>query len=177
MIRAVAIALLFTAAAHADWQLPKGYRIDEYAREPRIVDPVAMDWDADGHVYVLESSGQIKRLTTDDKIVADGLEGATGLAVHDGRIYVARAPELLVIHGTNRQVLVSNLPQPDLRGKINSLRFGPDGWLYGRHGIQATSVVGRPGTPPEERTKMNVGIWRYHPRRKVFEVLCHGGGP
>ena len=36
------------------------------------------------------------------------------------------------------------------------------------------SLVGRPGTPPEQRTKINAGIWRYHPTRKVFEVVAHG---
>ncbi|HVV01652.1 MAG TPA: PVC-type heme-binding CxxCH protein, partial [Verrucomicrobiae bacterium] len=57
---------------------------------------------------------------------------------------------------------------------VNGLKWGPDGWLYGRHGIMATSSVGKPGTPEEERVKLNCGIWRYHPTRKVFEVVCHG---
>ena len=30
---------------------------------------------------------------------------------------------------------------------VNGLRWGPDGWLYGRHGILGGSKVGRPGTP------------------------------
>jgi hypothetical protein len=29
---------------------------------------------------------------------------------------------------------------------VNGLRWGPDGWLYGRHGITDTSAVGAPGT-------------------------------
>jgi putative membrane-bound dehydrogenase-like protein len=48
---------------------------------------------------------------------------------------------------------------PALYGTILStgLRWGPDGWLYGRHGILATSLVGAPGTPSEQRTKINAG--------------------
>lgn len=58
---------------------------------------------------------------------------------------------------------------------VNGLRWGPDGWLYGRHGITDTSAVGAPGTPMEKRVKLNCAIWRYHPTRRVFEVVAHGG--
>ncbi|HZL88944.1 MAG TPA: PVC-type heme-binding CxxCH protein, partial [Pirellulaceae bacterium] len=54
------------------------------------------------------------------------------------------------------------------------LKWGPDGWLYGRHGILATSSVGPPGAAPSQRKQINCGIWRYHPTRKVFDVVCHG---
>ncbi|HEY2840564.1 MAG TPA: PVC-type heme-binding CxxCH protein, partial [Pirellulales bacterium] len=57
---------------------------------------------------------------------------------------------------------------------VNGLRWGPDGWLYGRHGIQATSRVGPPGAPPAQRVSLNCCVWRYHPTRKVFEVVCRG---
>ena len=57
---------------------------------------------------------------------------------------------------------------------VNGLMWGPDGWLYGRHGITDTSFPGIPGTPQEQRTPMNCGIWRFHPVRKVFEVVCRG---
>ncbi|MFN0078797.1 MAG: PVC-type heme-binding CxxCH protein [Prosthecobacter sp.] len=58
---------------------------------------------------------------------------------------------------------------------VNGLRWGPDGWLYGRHGISDTSAVGAPGTPQDKRTKLNCAMWRFHPTRKVFEVVAHGG--
>ena len=31
-----------------------------------------------------------------------------------------------------------------------------------------------PGTPDEQRTPINCGVWRYHPTREVFEVVAHG---
>ena len=34
--------------------------------------------------------------------------------------------------------------------------------------------VGRPGAPEAKRTHIQCGIWRYHPTRKSFEVVCHG---
>lgn len=75
-------------------------------------------------------------------------------------------PEVL-LDGFNVKTIGHNI--------VNGLRWGPDGWLYGRHGITDTSAVGAPGTPLEKRTQINCGIWRYHPTRKVFEVVCHGG--
>ncbi len=75
-------------------------------------------------------------------------------------------PEVL-LDGFNVKTIGHNI--------VNGLRWGPDGWLYGRHGITDTSAVGAPGTPLDKRVKINCGIWRYHPTRKVFEVVCHGG--
>ncbi len=57
----------------------------------------------------------------------------------------------------------------------NGLAWGPDGWLYGLHGIQATSHIGKPGMPDNQRTTVSCGVWRYHPTRGTFEVVCNGG--
>jgi putative membrane-bound dehydrogenase-like protein len=75
-------------------------------------------------------------------------------------------PEVL-LDGFNVKTIGHNI--------VNGLRWGPDGWLYGRHGITDTSAVGAPGTPMEKRTKLNCALWRYHPTRKVFETVLHGG--
>lgn len=56
---------------------------------------------------------------------------------------------------------------------FNGLVWGPDGWLYGRHGIKKASKVGRPGTPGDERVDLSCGIWRYHPKKR-FEVWADG---
>ena len=56
----------------------------------------------------------------------------------------------------------------------NGLKWGPDGWLYGRCGASSPGEVGAPGTPAAERIPVRGGIWRYHPVRKRFEVLTHG---
>ena len=56
----------------------------------------------------------------------------------------------------------------------NGLRWGPDGWLYGRCGASSPGEIGAPGTPDAERIPLRGGLWRYHPVRKRFEVLCHG---
>ena len=56
----------------------------------------------------------------------------------------------------------------------NGLRWGPDGWLYGRCGASSPGQVGIPGTPDALRVPVRGGLWRFHPTRKRFEMLVHG---
>ena len=37
--------------------LPPGYRVELVAKEPLVVDPIAIDFDADGRLWVLEMPG------------------------------------------------------------------------------------------------------------------------
>jgi hypothetical protein len=62
----------------------------------------------------------------------------------------------------------------DTHETLNTFIWGPDGWLYGCHGVFTHSVVGKPGTPDSDRTRINAGVWRYHPTRHVFEVFGEG---
>ena len=49
----------------------------------------------------------------------------------------------------------------------NGLKWGPDGWLYGRNGISNVGLVGPPGADPESRVVTPPGIWRYHPEQRT----------
>jgi putative membrane-bound dehydrogenase-like protein len=107
----------------------------------------------------------------------------TSIAVGFGGVFATCAPNLIFIPDRNGDDVPDGPPEVLLDGWdtdvvrhniVNGLKWGPDGWLYGRHGILATSSVGKPGTPAAERVKLNCGIWRYHPTRKTFEVVCNG---
>ena len=107
----------------------------------------------------------------------------TSVEVGFGGVFALCAPHLLFIPDKNRDDIPDGEPQILLDGWdasavrhniVNGLKWGPDGWLYGRHGILATSSVGPPGAAPSQRKQINCGIWRYHPTRKVFDVVCHG---
>ncbi len=113
----------------------------------------------------------------------DGAERLTSVEVGLGGVWALALPNLYFIPDENGDAIPDGPPQVVLDGfeyqagrhtVANGLRWGPDGWLYGRHGIQTMSRIGPPRTPDEHRTAMNAGIWRYHPTRHVTEVVAQG---
>ena len=118
------------------------------------------------------------------KIFWDGASQLTSIELGFGGVWAACAPNILFLADRNGddqpdgepEVILDGFDTDKVRHNIvNGLRWGPDGWLYGRHGILGPgSKVGRPGTPEAKRTHIQCGIWRYHPTRKNFEVVCHG---
>ncbi|HBJ83221.1 MAG TPA: hypothetical protein DDZ88_04975 [Verrucomicrobiales bacterium] len=72
------------------------------------------------------------------------------------------------------RILLDGWGSQDTHETLNSFIWGPDGWLYGCHGVFTHSKVGKPGTPDEQRIPINAGIWRYHPVRHEFEIFAHG---
>src|SRR5690606_1619773 len=49
--------------ALASFRLPEGYRVEVVAYEPMVQDPVAIDFDADGRMYVVEMRGYMPDLS------------------------------------------------------------------------------------------------------------------
>jgi putative membrane-bound dehydrogenase-like protein len=72
------------------------------------------------------------------------------------------------------KVLLDGWAWQDTHETLNTFIWGPDGWLYGCHGVFTHSLVGKPGGAESERTPLNAAIWRYHPTRHVFEVFAEG---
>jgi putative membrane-bound dehydrogenase-like protein len=114
----------------------------------------------------------------------DKAQKLTSVELGFGGVWALCPPRLLFIPDKNGDDVPDGEPEVVLDGWddgpvrhniANGLRWGPDGWLYGRHGIQATSYVGPPGTPSGQRTPLNCCVWRFHPTRKLFEVVCQGG--
>ena len=118
------------------------------------------------------------------KIFTDQLQMLTSVEMGQGGIWAMCPPQLLFIADKNGDDLPDTQPEVVLDGFTvaqnnyhnfaNGLRFGPDGWLYGRCGGSCPGMVGPPGSTEDQRVPLEGGIWRFHPLRKTFEVLCHG---
>ncbi len=123
------------------------------------------------------------------RVFVDGLNIATSVAFGGGGVYVLNPPYLL--HYADRDgddtpdgspaVLLSGFGLEDTHSVANSLRWGPDGWLYGCQGSTVTAHVrvhGTDGRPIAGEPIYSQGqdIWRYHPGRRVYEVFSEGGG-
>ncbi|MEX0585572.1 MAG: PVC-type heme-binding CxxCH protein, partial [Pirellulales bacterium] len=66
----------------------------------------------------------------------------------------------------------------DTHSVANSLRWGPDGWLYGGQGSTVSGNIFRPGLDKPEQAIPSMGqvIWRYHPQLRRYEIFAEGGG-
>ena len=108
----------------------------------------------------------------------------TSIEVGRGGVFALCPPRLLFLPDRNGKDRPDGEPEVLLDGFTtttgnrhtfaNGLKWGPDGWLWGRIGISSGARIGRPGSDSASRTEMRGGIWRYHPERKVFEAVCHG---
>lgn len=182
--------------------LPKDFKITLAAAEPDVVRPISFTIDARGRLWVVEAhtypvpaeegKGKDRILIFEDtngdgtldkrKIFADGLNLVSGIEVGMGGVWLGAAPYLLFIpidEANDRpagppQKLLDGWGVDDTHEVLNNLRWGPDGWLYGVHGVFTHSNVGKPGATDEERIKLNGAVWRYHPTNHEFEIFSEG---
>ncbi|MBD0260271.1 MAG: dehydrogenase, partial [Cytophagales bacterium] len=181
---------------------PPGFKVTLAAAEPDVVRPICFTTDARGRLWVVEGhtypvpapegQGRDRILIFEDtngdgtldsrKVFTEGLNLVSGMEVGMGGVWLGAAPYLLFIPIDEKTDKPAGPPQKLLDGwgtqdtheTLNSLRWGPDGWLYGTHGVFTQSNVGKPGAPDAERTKLNAGVWRYHPTRHQFELFAEG---
>lgn len=189
-------------AAAAAMKLPDGFRVTVCAAEPDVKQPIAMALDDRGRTWVAEAyeypqrakgdKGRDRILIFEDtngdgkfdsrKVFAEGLNLVSGLEVGFGGVWVGAAPYLLFIPDRNHddqpdaepEILLDGWGFQDTHETLNAFIWGPDGWLYGCHGVFTHSKVGKPGTPDDQRQSINAGVWRYHPVRHEFEIFSHG---
>lgn len=116
-------------------------------------------------------------------VFIDGLKRLTSVAIGYGGVYAMAPPYLYFIPDADGDDKPDGEPQILLDGWdidsarhnfTNGLKWGPDGWLYGRNGIQAPSRPGTPSTPVDKRPLVTCAIWRFHPRDHRFEVVAEG---
>jgi putative membrane-bound dehydrogenase-like protein len=118
------------------------------------------------------------------KVVIDGLSIATSFARGRGGLFVTNPPYLLFYPDKNGddipdgdpEVLLEGFGMEDTHSVINSLRFGPDGWLYGAQGSTVSANIKKPGTKDKPIRSMGQQIWRYHPEKRIYETFAEGGG-
>lgn len=182
--------------------VPEGFQVTLAAGEPDVMQPIAMAFDDRGRLWVAEAytypirapegQGKDRILIFEDadgdgklekrKVFLDKLNLVSGLELGFGGVWVGAAPELLFVPDRNGDDVPDGAPEVVLDGwgyhdtheTLNTFTWGPDGWLYGCHGVFTHSLVGKPGAAKDDRTPINAGIWRYHPTRQEFEVFAQG---
>jgi len=105
--------------------------------------------------------------------VTSGQRGLSNNPIRDEKIDHLLQPQVPGLNFT-AYALLDGWGSQDTHETLNSFIWGPDGWLYGCHGVFTHSKVGKPGTPDDQRKPINAGIWRYHPVRHEFEIFAEG---
>ena len=197
-----------------------GFKVNTWASEPMITQPMAFCWDDRGRLWVAENRDYESRTTgfsnsgdsrililedTDKDGVADSrrvfledIPFPSAIAVGFDGLFLGAPPHLLFVPDHdgddladkgNIEIRLTGWGIRDRHETINSLHWGPDGWLYGLEGYATASKIRKPDENarlyrhrepfPEdlfegEGVDINGGVWRYHPVKDRFEVVAHG---
>ena len=117
-------------------------------------------------------------------VFTDDVQMLTSVEVGYGGVWLMCPPNLMFIPDRNgdakpdgpANVVLDGFTVADANyhNFANGLRFGPDGWLYGRCGGSCPGRIGPPGIPDDQRMDLEGGMWRYHPTKRLVEVLTTG---
>ncbi|OAI56407.1 hypothetical protein AYO49_04420 [Verrucomicrobiaceae bacterium SCGC AG-212-N21] len=138
------------------------------AAEPFVIDPVAIDWDARGRMWVVEqpdypagmdgnwkAGGRVKILTDTDSdgrydkhtLFLEGIPFPTGITCWRGGALVCAAPDILYAEDTNDdgkadkvEKLFSGFYTDNYNARINSLALGLDNWVHGANGLLGGTI-------------------------------------
>ncbi|NII28459.1 dehydrogenase [Pseudoflavitalea sp. X16] len=172
-----------------------GLKIELFAAEPHVADPVAMEFDEDGNCYVVLMSdypeqpepgkerGQIRVLRDTDGdgridtsiVFADKLSEGTSILPWKGGLLVTAAPEILYMKDTTgdfvadtHEVLFSGFFRDNPEAQITNLRFGADNWIYANNRGQEGNITFKdnPAAPP---LSVKGADFRFRLDRHLFE--------
>jgi putative membrane-bound dehydrogenase-like protein len=188
--------------AAAAMTVPEGFTVTLFAGEPDVHQPIAFCLDDRGRLWVAEAycyplrrpegQGTDRILIFEDTdgdgkfdkktVFMEKLNLVSGIEYGFGGIWIGAAPYLMFVPidasgdkpAGPPKILLDGWAYQDTHETLNTFTWGPDGWLYGCHGVFTYSRVGKPGTSDKDRVPINAGIWRYHPVRHEFEVFAHG---
>lgn len=134
--------------------LEEGFEIELFAAEPLIQDPVDMEIDEDGRLFVVEMpgypldlgrSGRIKQLVDTDQdgypdksiLFADSLLLPTGIMRWKKGFIVTDPPEVLYLEDSDgdgkadiREVMLTGFALSNPQHNLNNPAYGLDNWIY-----------------------------------------------
>jgi len=140
--------------ALATFEIVNGFRIELVAAEPLVTDPVAMEIDEEGRIYVVEmpgypldkgGTGRVKLLQDTDgdgrpdaaTLFADSLTLPTGILRWKDGVLVTDAPDVLYFEDTDgdgradlRRVVLTGFALSNPQANVNKPLYGLDNWIY-----------------------------------------------
>ncbi len=197
------IKLSFTAATTEEelktFRIAEGLEVNLFASEPMVANPIHMNFDAEGRLWVATSPiyPQIKpgAEPKDEIVVLEDTDGdgradkktvfADDLLIptavlpdERGGVYVANSTELLHLQDTDgdgkadqRRVVLAGFGTEDTHHILHTFRYGPDATIYFNQSIYIHTHM---ETPQGVRRLMGSGIWRFEPQTVSASILMRG---
>jgi putative heme-binding domain-containing protein len=178
--------------------LAEGLEINLFAADPMIANPINMNWDSRGRLWVSTSTtyphikpgrppnDRIVILEDTDQdgradkhtVFAEGLLVPHSVMPVKGGAYVCSATELLFLADADgddvsesRRAVFSGFGNADVHHMIHALRWAPWGDLHITQSIYINSFVETPHGP---RRMNGSGIWRFRPETAQLDPLAVG---
>jgi putative membrane-bound dehydrogenase-like protein len=147
------------------FSLADGFQMELIASEPLVADPVDMEIDEQGRMYVVEmhgypldisGTGKIKLLSDtngdgimDEAVVfADSLVLPTGIMRWKKGVLVTDPPHVWYFEDTNgdnkadkKEIVLTGFARSNPQHNVNSPRYGLDNWIYLGHEPAVTTVM------------------------------------
>jgi len=181
------------SARHA--QIPAGTRLELFAAEPLVINPIAMNWDAKGRLWVMEAmdypndapkegKGHDRIVILEDTdgdgkadkrtVFADGLKLGTALTFAHGGVIATDGEEVVFLKDDNgddvadtRKVLANGLGISDTHACTSHFRYGEDNWIYATVGYSGIAAKLADGSVH----KSTQGVFRFKSDLSELEVL------
>lgn len=175
-------------------QVPVGFELQLFASEPDIINPIYMNWDERGRLWVIETVDYPNEIKTDDRgddrikiledtdgdgkadkvtVFADKLNIPTSFVFVNGGIIVSQAPSFLFLKDTDgddkadvREVLLTGWGKSDTHAQASNLRYGLDNKIWGVVGYS-----GFDGKVGNKSFRFGSGVYRFTPDGKDLEFL------
>lgn len=194
------VASVSAGDAPTTMHVAPGFSLELTAAEPLLASPVAIDWDEDGRLFVVEMRGysedrdrrlgRVRLLLDDDRdgrydracVFAEGLAWPTAICCWNGGVFVGDAPDLLYLRDTDgdgvadeRRQMLTGFGTGNVQGLLNSLRYGIDNRIHGSassNGGEVRRVID--GQPVGPAIQLRGRDFSFHPRS--LDVRAETGG-
>lgn len=192
------------SAASAGLGIHKDFRVDLVASEPLVVNPISIDWDAHGRMWVVLTPGYPDKerfsgvpahdsiVILDDrdgdgamdsrKVYCDGLDLVTSLVFHRDGVIVTQSPDILFLRDTDcddvadvKETLYTGFGFSDTHAVTSNLRWGLDGWIYGTQGYSGNASEHIVGADGVDHGKIGNGVFRFRPDGSAIEMVVSYG--
>ncbi|WP_158261160.1 MULTISPECIES: PVC-type heme-binding CxxCH protein [Pirellulaceae] len=153
-------------ASHKTIRTQPGFRIDQVAAEPLVMDPVSFDWGPDGKFWVVEMAdyplgvdgkpgGRVRYLHDVDRdgtydksvLFLEDLNFPNGVMAWGKGVLVSAAPEIFYAEDTDgdgkadkRETLYVGFKEGNQQHRVNGFWRGLDNWIYIANGDSGGTV-------------------------------------